>query len=97
LGRGQRRPRVFGRAHDGPHFRLNRPQPLLDPEGMHPEHARFGKLPGRVQLLDLLFNFLRPPARLEMQTQQVPQVRVLARNGMAPPAFEFVFSSHTRE
>jgi len=62
---------------------------------MHPQDARFGKFSRCVQFLDLLFNFFRPAARLEMKSQQVLQVRVLARNGISTPAFKFVFSSHS--
>jgi len=47
-----------------------------------------------VQFLDLLFNLFSPAACLEMKFQQILQIRVRARNGIPPPAFKFIFSSH---
>ena len=94
---GGGRARLFARPDNRPDFRLDGPQALLNSQGMHSQDPRLGIFSRGLQLLDLLLNLVCPPARLRMQTQQILQIRVRARNGGTPQAFEFVFSSHDCE
>jgi hypothetical protein len=68
------------------HFSLQGTQPLLNAVGVHLQGKGFGKLPRRAQLLDLLQDLFYPAACLEMQSQQVLEVRVLAADGRGAAA-----------